>query len=197
MVFLILQSVSHIVTTHYKPNDFLTVSDDLFVDILDFYILDHALNLSDHCAIILSIRVSLSNNLNSTTCHKANHKNHGTNLRWDHANLYNYHDGTFIQLTPPIERIQCVYGDLIWVYCCIHHQYTPQCPVCVTGKASVIPTIEAWYNELVETLSSVAEASIPIVQVNALKFWWSQEASELKARAAISAHHSWINANKP
>jgi len=32
--------------------------------------------------------------------------------------------------------------------------------------------------------------------VNALKFWWSQEASELKARA-INAHHAWINANKP
>ena len=38
--------------------DFLTISDDLSVEVLDFCILDHALNLSDHSAIVLHFRDS-------------------------------------------------------------------------------------------------------------------------------------------
>jgi len=85
--------VSHIATTFLNQAksfiNFLTVLDNIFVDILDFYVFDHALNLSDHSAIIQSIRVSISNNSNSTTCHKANHKKHVINLIWDYSNLYN------------------------------------------------------------------------------------------------------------
>jgi len=79
---------------------------------------------------------------------------------------------------------------------CIYVRYTVRCPACTTSRSLVIPIIEAWYIELVQTLPSLAEVCIPKVQVNALQFWWSQEASDLKSRS-IDAHRAWINAHRP
>jgi len=117
-------------------------------------------------------------------------------LRWDHADLSIYYYSVLKQLTPLLDRINNMYTSLKRGICESHYQYTVRCPVCTTSRASAIPIIEALYNELVKTLAGVAEVCIPKVQVNALKFWCSQEASDLKSRS-IDAHRAGVNAHKP
>ena len=182
--------------------DFLTVSRDLISDIDNYYILDHALNHSDHCPIVLSLHdtwfkknISIGPDMDGFVKVNIGNNRRLLNLRWDHANLSTYYDHTFIQLMPLLDRINNMYSILI-NGCSLHSVYDSRCASCIVKKEQFIVIIEKWYQELVFKLASTAEKCIPVLQVNALKFWWSQEASDLKDHS-ISAHHAWVLANKP
>ena len=176
--------------------DFLTVSDDLINDFHGFYILDHALELSDHQPIILTITEDWFKNNSNVKCDQPSEKPRVANLRWDHANLSTYYEQTYTQLIPLLNRINNVYTAITRGNCEFHIMYNSQCLDCKKSRASVIPIIEEWYNEFVQAIARIADECIPKLKVNALKFWWSQEASDLKSQS-IYAHRAWINAKKP
>jgi hypothetical protein len=49
---------------------------------------------------------------------------------------------------------------------------------------------------VLDALNNAARLTIPIISVNALKFWWSQEISELKQKSC-STHSDWTRAGRP
>ena len=94
----------------------------------------------------------------------------------------------YIQLTPLLNLINSMYNALSRGYCESHYRYNPQCPDFLIGKISVTPLIDIWC-DFVHILAHAAEKCIPRVEVNALKFRWSQEADDLKSRL-IEAHRA-------
>ena len=180
--------------------DFLTVSDDLVNHVSDFHILEHALNLSDHLPIILSFTDTWSkNNMHSRNVPSnvnAGIKGKITSLRWDRADLSRYYAGVFNKLSPLLERTNNTYPELISAHCCYHHYFNNTCDDCLSRREYAISVIDEWYNEIIESLVSIADECVPKLRTDALKYWWSQEANDLKCKA-IAAHRAWVNTNKP
>ena len=191
---------------HKSYIDFLFISKTLHPNLNDYSILDHALNHSDHYAVSLSVSYSknildvdelLSRQQSSNSTGQSTMTAH---LRWDQANLANYYDETFRTLDPLRTRLQLSFEQ--WSATSSHYNDyayelgSGQGNECNDISRAAVAHIEDCYAELTNGLNSAASALVPRLQPNALKFWWSQEANDLKSKSILS-HKEWQNNNKP
>ena len=157
--------------------DHMFVNSDLFSNVLSFKCIESGINLSDHvpinCVMTFSEAVS-----ERVTCTVSNKPCKPLNrLRWDKGNtdLYYYRTGEMLQdLSVPYELLgQCKGSD-----CC--HQVG----------------INNFYGALVNILTYAAQEAIPVMSVNSIKPYWSEELQQLKENS-IQAHTVWADVGKP
>src|SRR5207245_175590 len=86
----------HETLRHSSYIDYFMISNKLIVKVNDFDIIDCAVNLSDHCPIVLKISLAIiaqqtmRDRLKPETSNKKNHISHQT-LRWDHGDTGSYY----------------------------------------------------------------------------------------------------------
>ena len=95
----------HASLAHSSYIDFLFISKPFFKNLVDYKILDLALNHSDHFPLLLSIHSALDDIRNAGSNNNIDppipsDKSSLEHLRWDQANLANYCDETFRSLDP-------------------------------------------------------------------------------------------------
>ena len=179
--------------------DFLLVSEPLLPEVVNFSVIDHALNLSDH----LPIKISLDKECFKSTPQEKDGESKNANatksLRWDHANLADYYNTTYRSLFPLYLKIKELYVSYTSPCACTLVQdinFLNSKHICSDCRAKISIEVEKMYNMLVSGLKCAADCAIPIMHQNVLKCWWTHEAQELK-ELAIESHRAWINVNKP
>ena len=131
------------------------------------------MNLSDHLPIIIEIPSILTGKENNQTpARNDDHSKSFSKLRWDKANLNLYYEKTRMNLQPVMDNFALLYGH-----------------VCKR-------IIDEFYPLFVAALIDASTVTVPVIKVNALKHWWSEELTELKQRS-IDTFHVWKDAGKP
>jgi exonuclease III len=181
--------------------DYFLVSKNTTSNLIDHAVLDNELNMSDHLPISLTIRcndVSMNLAVNVADKNTENCCNKVSNLRWDHANLFQYYEASYTALLPIYDRLNDLY--LKYKLCDGLPEYGETMNnfngISAVDHSIITSLIDVIYDEIVATLSKVALDNVPCMKKNYLKFWWNQELNELKAQA-VATHHDWLAAGKP
>jgi len=200
----------HASLEHKSYIDFLFMARAIRPSLTAYCILDHALNHSDHSVVSLSFAYN-NNNLNieallsNETNSKPNNKPAmSTCLRWDKVDLAGYYEETFRTLDPLRVKMQLSYDH--WYETASHYNnctndfnnsYRHRSTEDLNAfKKAAVAHVDECYSELTSSLNRAATAMIPSLQTNSLKFWWTQEANDLKAKSILS-HREWLNNHKP
>jgi exonuclease III len=157
--------------------DHFLVSKDLLNNILDIYIMDCGLNLSDHSPVILDIMIFLKglNNNCVNNDHLNDEQFFSLKYRWDKANLNYYYNSTFNLLNAQQELIDKCYAPDGNIACA---------------------AIEHGYKVIVDALNSAAHSTVPLLKTNHFKHFWDDELESAKWNS-IHAHREWNINGKP
>ena len=159
---------------HRSHIDFFLVSCDLSDVIVDYHVIESALNFSDHHPIALIIDAKLS----SADCQlgkESQIKSRQKHYRWDHGDRGRYYELT----REAMYSIDQILDNLL------------------QNNSDDIPSaIENVYEMIVSCLKKCSDMSIPNIKSGSLKFWWDQELDELKSNSVMS-FRAWQNAGKP
>lgn len=196
---------------HYSYIDYFVISESSIL--VDFKILDLALNLSDHNPVYIQINVNDCNNITKLVPRESTF---GTvnKLRWDYANLQSYSERCCELLQPLYDQVCIVYSEYmdydsftnhgtlnsnVTAYTQLEHVDNTYCcydDVKSNNYSVVTNCIDKTYSELVLALNNAANHSVPQDKCCFRKYWWNQELNELKEQN-IQAHNVWLSAGKP
>ena len=168
---------------HESCIDYVLVSD--IHKAIDFSVLVPDINFSDHLPLTVAVQCDFCVNDSAHVCQRRR----GTKpvqlqLRWDKGDTMSYYQytGQFLMpLLASVEEMSSLIKDT------------------KAGKSSQIDVatfIDQAYNDIVQVLSSAANAYVPTYRKNFLKFWWNEELDALKADS-IKSNELWKAAGKP
>lgn len=203
---------------HKSFIDFFVISVPSIL--MDYKILDIAINLSDHYPISISIKMLKSITGTSLPAAKTSN-NTEFKLRWDYADLNLYYERCRELLQPLHDRLTFITNELISLRLIIDDNYAlPNNSFCdqrkllkskiidlcnikldvsldsISCHSLVNMFIDKVYEDLKLALITSAEQSVPLDKCCFRKFWWSQEMAILKDNNII-AHNEWLLAGKP
>ena len=154
--------------------DYIFVSRDC--EVIDFSVVDHDLNYSDHLPLSATVKLTFLSNACSNTSKK---KFIQYQLRWDRADLVSYYYYSGTRLSPLLPKLDDALAR------------------CIMGDASdVCDTIDTIYHEVVNTLITCAKDFVPERRKCFYKFWWDKELDILK-EAAMDSNSLWKASGKP
>jgi exonuclease III len=167
---------------HSSTIDYILISDS--VVLVDFDIIDHEANLSDHLPIMCICNYTV-NTEELTDCDKKKDSERKSNnfivkqLRWDHADLLLYYEATRLRLQPILSDI-------------INLETNSGCLPANFKNAFVDRT----YLQVIDVLTVCADKFVPVHNKHFYKFWWNQELDQLKDNSIVSAKQ-WKAAGRP
>ena len=207
---------NHETLMHKSYLDYFFIDNKLvsnFVKILD---IDDIPNFSDHVPILLQL-----SNIDVLDCNQNvlpklnsdcgfNNKNALTGknefvekLRWDRADLNLYYAVSGVKLSKIFDNVQALYESLQLDSQSqgLYTAYEADSSVRKTVGQTVVDNtvaakIELFYSDIINALLQSCKEVVPILKVNALKYWWDQEMDILKNNSILS-HREWLNAGKP
>ena len=187
---------------NFSTIDYLIVSKCLVEQSMHYCVLDNLINFSDHLPISLQCVLPVTCLSNARISLETTKKvlSVKSSLRWDKADLRQYYSKTYIELQPILYDLNVLYNTYVDTHCNKYFSITNE-PILhrnqlLESRSIVIAKIESVYSNIVNTLQSTAELSIPLMPKNTLKHWWNDELNSLK-KQAIDSNYSWINAGKP
>jgi len=157
---------------------FLTSSTDC---VLNYDIIDPAINFSDHlpvmavCEIILPIGLNGNDAANKPPAAAAR----PIQYRWDHADLVAYYQHTGYWLGPILDALDKVVIQFN------NHE-----------AVDFGAVIDSLYNDVVVILTTGANNFVPQYRKNFFKFWWDEELNILKSDS-IESDKLWKSVGKP
>ena len=180
--------------------DWMLISNDLSHRLITFNIIESALNLSDHLPIIIEIPPILTGKENNqTAARNDDHNKSVLKLRWDKANLNLYYEKTRLNLQPIMDNFVPLYGQVLDSLALFNANLfcRNEMPSHRAGQYEECKRIiDEFYPLFVAALIDASTVTVPVIKVNALKHWWSEELTELKQRS-IDTFHVWKDAGKP
>ena len=168
---------------HESCIDYVLISDSHKA--IDFSVLVPDVNFSDHLPLTVVVHCDIC--VNDKVF--ASQRKHGTKpvqlqLRWDKGDMLSYYQYTGQFLMPLLASVEEMLSLL---------KDTKTCTSC---QVDVAAFIDRAYNDIVQVLSSAANAYVPTYRKNFLKFWWNEELDALKADS-IKSNELWKAAGKP
>ena len=170
--------------------DFFVISDSLVNNVLGCFILDEALNLSDHNPVLISFRAIIIGHTSSIhkSCRDSVVKDvsfTSTVFRWNHADTRYFYDVT-LQLFDPISKELDKFNSEA------NSLYSND-KVSTDMKHAFV---EKLYTNIVDSLKLAANSTIPKHKTNFFKYWWDSNADILK-KESLDSHRLWVNAGRP
>jgi exonuclease III len=158
---------------HSSFIDHFIVHNSIYLDVLDFDVIDEGNNMSDHLPIFITMHTNLTC---SNQCGETNSV--PMKLRWDKANLSAYYNETLTNLSAvDLSHLLCSGGNHL----------------CSGNCADAIDVV---YNNMVGCLAESAYRTIPKTRCDFFKHWWDDNLSDLKSKS-IEAHALWKEHGKP
>lgn len=157
--------------------DHFAVTQPLYDSIMYSVIIDNGANLSDHCALRISVEAGIeySSPVNSSHFGQAG----VTSFRWDRADLSAYYSisGQMLNnVDVPKDLLSTDSGGVI--------------------DTQILSVIDNFYHSIVSCLFNASVITIPQRKHNFYKFWWDEELSLLKDNS-ISTHRLWVSVGRP
>lgn len=161
-------------------NDHFIVSDSLFDQSLsDHKILDDPDNLSDHKALIITLKTEFENHIPSTEG-----ENVTTKLKWEKLNTTNLENYTTrlhnILDAVPMPTIHCQQNNE---------------KVCRCRRSECAMALQKEYDFLIKSMKC-ADSVLPRHKPGLEKDWWTEGLSELRQRS-LEIHALWVSQGKP
>ena len=180
--------------------DCMLISNDLGKNLVNFNIIDSALNLSDHLPIIIEFPLVVPGMADSHAHASSNNRNKfSSKLRWDKTNLNSYYEETRLNL-------QSILDDFVPIYMHIRDSNAlfnanlfcrNEMRSSVSDLNDVCKSaIDEYYPKFGDALINASTTTVPVIKVNGLKHWWSDELTELKQKS-IDTFRIWKDAGKP
>ena len=145
-----------------------------FVHVKYFEVLDVEVNFSDHLPVLIRCNINLLDEKSSATSSDNSHS--VRRLRWDHGDVTNYYNMTFLYLQPILDELLEVEK--------------------ISPELRDVAIIDALYGRIVDILNLCAHSTIPCCKQDFFKFWWSQELDCLK-QESIDSCRLWKAAGQP
>ena len=192
------KSYNHPTLPNSSYVDFILLSDKLTNKVLAYEPILHALNLSDHTPIKLTLRLQPLTNIAGARPSSIENTTPKSlsRLRWDMADLANYYHDTYVNLSPLLRNMKTFLTDSNSPTDCLCNFGTKPCKTCSDRNTKLSKNIDLFYNNLIETLDTAALANIPASKPNFFKHWWDREATSLKD-LAFSAYNAWSLLGRP
>jgi hypothetical protein len=149
---------------------------------VDISVLDLDSNFSDHSPVMATLRINIVNVTHDEAKAEASScalPLCAVCLRWDHADISLYYEYCRSNLEPVLQTINDTYAKRNEL-----------------SDDNITSIINDTYSSIIGVLSMASNLYIPHVKKNALKFWWDEEMSQLKADSVMS-NRAWIAASKP
>ena len=201
----------HETLKHYSYIDYFLISKSLINLVQDFTIFESAINMSDHNAVIVYIKleeitdkridnIQINNVLSVPNVKFQNSpvvKNeiNSAHLRWDHANCHLYYSMTrdLFLCNNIVERIDLLESTIKGArgnmtndaFAMDNAKYAEHCR-----------HLDEIYVQSVSLLKSAAENTIPKLKSSFFKHWWNSQATELK-QDSINTHREWLANGRP
>ena len=174
----------HETLQHSSKIDHFLVSSEMRFPIIDYHVIDSALNYSDHLPIatvfqLLYKDLCVEKSAILTESPKAMPKYY----RWDHGDRGKYYELSREFLMPIDEQLNHVVDQIAYINTNLHPEF-------------INLEIDRVYDCIVSALQRSANSSIPRLKSGSLKFWWNQELDELKNKSIVS-FRAWQDAGKP
>lgn len=170
----------------YSYLDYFLVSPALADLVQKHEICSDEPNLSDH----MPIRIYIDNSV-IALCAPVNsfsESKHCYINDWKKADLLSYYELTRRGLQPLLSNV--LEKDSVFV------SHTENKLKLVEDACIARKLINSTYTAIVEILLNSAQQSVPVIKVDANKFWWDQELKELKEKC-INSNNLWIAAGRP
>jgi len=158
--------------------DHIFVSIPLYELVTSVEIVDSGINLSDHCAVVMELKLPLENQWRYVPQNK--HKPCWYKWRWDKADLWKYYLRTSEYLNTIDVPVYLLYGE------------SPG----DSSKQDIQIAIDGFYQSIVNALQCAASECVPRKSREFYKFWWDEELSALK-QASIESFNIWVTCGKP
>ena len=154
--------------------DHFAVSQSLYNRVMRVTIEDSGINLSDHCPVLMDVRMSLTVPTTTPQCVKQQQKQQ-LYFRWDKSDVWHYYMVTHDKLSTvhvPTHLLSYV-----------------------TSTEDAHYSINKFYSDIVQCLWDSSVATIPMRKKNFYKFWWDEELQLMKEQAMLS-YTIWKNSGK-
>ena len=163
---------------HKSKIDYFLISRNIVNELIDYHIIESAVNFSDHLPISIAMKFDRS------ILNKNFHENISSSkkiakqtfLRWDHGDRNKYYECSRILLTDVDRQLDAL--------------------ALIKNEEVLKSGINQSYFSLVEALKYSSKNSIPSLKSGSLKFWWDQEMDELKS-LSVESFRTWQAAGKP
>lgn len=212
---------------HYSYIDFICISNDICMDLLEFKVLDLPFNLSDHYPVYVRLSIDhidiTGGNVNSSRPTQSSGQCFQSRLRWDHANMLPlYYDCTRELLTPVFNKLTTEYNG--WMSSIkeseyMSYGYNEACdytdsapfnhlhnkppdrripPQC-HNKDSIECTIKLIEDMYERVVCSLNEAASYFIPSAKSNYfkYWWTQEMSDLKFKSCSTHSNWINAGKP
>jgi len=159
--------------------DHFAVSQHVYADISSIEVIDSGANLSDHCALSMSVKLNIVHINSAGKYSPQGTGSKSTGFRWDKADIsaYYYLTGEMLYgIDVPHELLANDYS--------------------VDDETLILPVLDNFYRSIVSALFNASCLTVPRVQHTFYKFWWDEELSLLKNNS-IRAHKLWTSLGKP
>ena len=161
--------------------DHFFVSTSLYEHVISVDIEDNGINLSDHCAVVMELKLPLEKQWMYDSQSKPNKSNIGCcKWRWDKADVYGYYLQTFERLSSVEVPVHLLYVDGLHANC----------------EKDIQVVINCFYQSIVDALKHASSVSVPRKNGDFYKYWWDEELSALK-QASLDSFKIWSALGKP
>ena len=174
----------------YTKIDYICISNSLKNTIINYNIIDSAINHSDHVPVILTMDLHLcgilfkyaKTDVNKTVQNPPSSSKSKAyrNLRWDHGDKDGYYYFTGAHL-------YFIHNELL-----LYKETLPES----SESDTHIAFVNKCYRGIINVLNAAANQFIPTSVSSAYKPWWGEELKKLKTKS-IHSFEIWQNAGKP